>query len=142
MPQVVVACPLEELKLADEHRLQPLAFGHFRFRQPLTPSTALRLGQVCKRALTDLESLEFLEQLRTRDGCEAVAGSRDVDQLLALVVAKDQRIERLRSTCVAADHELLTAVDAHLHPRAGAQSRLVHAVAPLGNEPLEPLFLH
>jgi RNA polymerase sigma-70 factor (ECF subfamily) len=140
VPQVVVAGPLEELELADELRLQPLAFRHLRFRQPLAPTTAPRLRQIRKRALVDLESLEFLEQLRTRNGSEAVAGSCDVDQLLALEVPKGQSIERLRSAGVAADHELLTAVDAHLNPRTRAQSRLVHAVAALGNEPFEILF--
>jgi hypothetical protein len=34
MPQVIVGGPLEELELADEHRLQPLALGHLRLREP------------------------------------------------------------------------------------------------------------
>ena len=56
MPQVIVGCPFEELELTDEHRLQPLAFRHLRFRQALSPSTALRLRQVRERALVDLEA--------------------------------------------------------------------------------------
>jgi hypothetical protein len=139
---MVVAGPLDELELADELRLQPLAFRHLRFRQPLAPTTAPRLRQIRKRALVDLESLEVLEQLRTREGCEAVAGSRDVDQLIALEVPKDQRIERLRSARVATDHELLPAIDAHLHPRTGSQTRFVCAVAPLRDESLEAVHLH
>ena len=61
VPQVIVGGPFEELELADEHRLQPRAFRHLRFRQPLAPTTALRFRQVRKRALTDLESGEFLK---------------------------------------------------------------------------------
>jgi hypothetical protein len=34
VPQVIVAGPLEELELADELRLQPLAFRHLRFVSP------------------------------------------------------------------------------------------------------------
>ena len=94
---MVVACPFEELELADELGLQPLAFRHLRFRQPLAPTTALRLREIRKRALVDLQPFEFSEQLRASDGCERVAGSRDVDQLASLVVAKDQRVERFGS---------------------------------------------
>jgi hypothetical protein len=54
---VIVGGPFEELELADELRLQPLAFRHLRFRQPLAPTTAPRLRQIRKRALVDLESL-------------------------------------------------------------------------------------
>ena len=46
------------------------------------------------------------------------------------------------SVRVAPDYEFLTAVHAHLHPRAGAQSRLVYAGTPLRDEPFEPLFLN
>ena len=65
---MVVACPFEELELADELRLQPLAFGHLGFRQPLTPATAPRLRQIRKRALVDLERFELSEQLRAVTG--------------------------------------------------------------------------
>src|SRR5688572_11593646 len=116
MPQMVVAGPLEELELTDELRLQPLAFRHLRFRQPLTPTTAPRLRQIRKRALVDLEPLELSEQLRAGDRCKPVAGSRYVDQFVALVVPTDQRVERPGSARVASDHEFLTAVHAHFHP--------------------------
>ena len=49
-------------------RLQPLAFGHLRFRQPLAPTTAPRLRQIRKRALVDLETLNFL------NSCARVTG--------------------------------------------------------------------
>ena len=63
---MVVAGPLEELELADELRLQPLAFRHLRFRQPLAPTTAPRLRQI--RKLVDLEYLNFL------NSCARVTG--------------------------------------------------------------------
>src|SRR5205823_2082554 len=64
MSQMVVGGPFEELELADELRLHPLAFGHLCFRQPLTPTPAPRLRQIRKRALIDLEPFEPSEQLR------------------------------------------------------------------------------
>src|SRR4030095_8876533 len=85
---------------------------------------------------------ELLESLRARDRCEAVAGSRDVNQLLALEVSEDQRVERLRSARVAADHELLSAIHAHLHPRARSKAGLVGAVAPLRDKSLESVGLY
>jgi hypothetical protein len=46
MSEVIFAGPFQELELSDEFRLQPTAVGHFGLRQALTPSTALRFGQV------------------------------------------------------------------------------------------------
>src|SRR6185503_8798705 len=103
----IVGRPLEKLKLPDEDRLQPLAFGHFRFRETLSPPPALRFRQVDERAFRDLEAFEFPEQLRSRRGRKAAACPRDVDQILPVVVPKNQRIECIRSTRVAADDELL-----------------------------------
>ena len=69
---MVVAGPFEELELADELWLQPLAFRHLCFRQPLAPTTAPRLRQIRKRALIDLEPFELSEQLRAADRCKPV----------------------------------------------------------------------
>src|SRR6185312_7761411 len=90
----------------------------------------------------DLKSLELPEQLRARGRCKTVAGSRDVDQLLAFEISEDQRIERLRSVGVAADHELLSAIHAHLHPRARSKAGLVGAVASLRDKSLESVGLY
>ena len=65
---MVVGSPFEELELPDELRFQPLAFRHLRFRQPLTPTIALRLRQIRKRALIHLEPLNFL------NSCARVTG--------------------------------------------------------------------
>jgi hypothetical protein len=44
---VVVACPFEEFKLADEHRLQPPAFGRASSRgRDIAKADALLFGRV------------------------------------------------------------------------------------------------
>ena len=83
--------------MADQHRLQPPAVLHLRRRQPRAPSAALRLGQIRERALLDFQRAKLLHQLRAHHRREPVAGPRGVDQLVALVVSEDERVERLRS---------------------------------------------
>src|SRR5687768_7390415 len=101
MAQVIFAGPLQELELANEHGLQPHALDHLRLGQSLSPTSALRLWKVREWALVDLKALELPEQLRARHGRETVARPRRVDQLVPLVVAEDQRVERLRASRVA-----------------------------------------
>src|SRR5262245_16738514 len=142
MPQMVVAGPLEELELTNEYRLQPLTLGHLCLRQTLPPPPAPSFRQVDEGTLAGLEAFELSEQLRTRDGSESVAGTRDVDQLVVFVVTEDQSLEGLRSLCQPADDEFLAAIDAHLHPRASSEAGFVEAVAALGDEAFESMGLH
>jgi glycine/D-amino acid oxidase-like deaminating enzyme len=99
LSSVASGCPLEEPKMTDEHRFQPLHFGHLCFRHTLTPQAAPRLGKVGEWAFADLESLELSEQLSACRRREAVARARHINQPVALVVAEDQRVERLRAAC-------------------------------------------
>jgi hypothetical protein len=128
---MVVAGPLEELELPDQHGLEPYALGHLRLRQPLTPASALLLRQVHERAAIDLQALELTKERGPAGGGEPCPGPGHVDEILALVVAEHQCVERRGSSRVAANHEFLTPIDAHLHPCARAKSGFVHTVPPL-----------
>ena len=131
-----------ELDLGDQHRLEPPAVLHFRRRQARTPSTALRFREIHERAILDLQPAEFLEQLLPDDRREPVASARGVHQAVAFVVSEDERVEGLRSNRVAANHELLPAVDAHLLPSARPQAGLVPAVQTLRDQAFKPLRFH
>ena len=80
---MIVAGPLEELELADKHRLQPLAFRHLRLGQALTPSAASRLREVGEWAFADLESLEPPEQLGTCRRREPAGATCRIEQNLS-----------------------------------------------------------
>src|SRR5687767_14681747 len=142
MAQVILAGPFEELDLGDQHRLQPSAVLHLGGRQTRTPATALRLWQIHERAILDFESAEFLEELLPDYWREAVTGARHVDEAVALVVAQDQGVKGPGADRVAADHKLLTPIDAHLLPRTGSQSGLVAAVQALRDQAFQPLRFH
>jgi hypothetical protein len=64
-----------------------------------------------------------------------------VDQLIAFIVAEDDGIKVTGAGREPANHRLLPLVDAHFLPSTRMLSRLVPAVAPLGNQPLQPLRL-
>src|SRR5687767_9319801 len=104
VPEVVLACPFEELDLRDQHGLQPPAVFHLRCGQARTPSAALRLWEIHERAILALQPAELLEQLFPHDRRESVSSACGVDQTVALVVSEDERIERLRPHRVAANH--------------------------------------
>src|SRR5688572_28056506 len=111
MPKMVLAGPLQKLDLRDQRRFQPPAVLHLCRRQTRSPSSALRLRQVGERAVGDLQPFELLQQLDPRRGREPVSSARRLYQPIAVVVPEDQRVEALATDRVAADDELLTAVD-------------------------------
>ena len=104
------------------------------------PHRPLALRQVRERAGLDLEALEALENLGAQRRHEAVAHARDVDKGAAFIIAGHQRIEVSADRDIAANHQLLPLVDAHLHPGAGAPAGLVAAVAPLGDDAFQALL--
>src|SRR4030095_3976674 len=122
----------KNLELTDEDGFQPHALRHLRLRESLSPAATSGFWQIRERALVDLQPLELPKELRAGDRREAVARSRCVHQPIALVVPKDQGIERLCASRVAADHELLATVHAHLHPRARSHAGFVNTRATLG----------
>ena len=96
-------------------------------------------GKLTNGTLVGHERAELLEELRPDGRREPVARPRDVDQVLACVVPEDECVEGAAADRVAADHELLSSVHAHLHPGARPQPRLVDAGAALGDQTLEAL---
>jgi hypothetical protein len=96
VPEVVLACPFEELDLRDQHGLQPPAVFHLRCGQARTPSAALRFREIHERAILDFQPAEFLEELFPHDRRESVSSARGVYEAVALVVSEDERVERLR----------------------------------------------
>jgi hypothetical protein len=95
---MVYVGPVRVLYLRDEVRLQPAAFGHLVGRETLTLPTLVALGQVRKRAGLDFERVETLENARPKSRDEPVAHTRNVDEVVALVIADDERVEVLNLT--------------------------------------------
>src|SRR4051794_22799269 len=96
MSEMTAFGPLHEFKLAYKLGLKPSAFGHFGCRKPSPPTATLGLRQIGKRAFIRFERFDFAEQLGSRRGREAVASACRIDELVAFVIANDQRIEILR----------------------------------------------
>jgi hypothetical protein len=86
---MVYVGPVRVLDLRDKLRLQPAAFGHLVSREALTPPALLALGQVRKGASLDFEFLEAFENLRPRRRNETGTDARNVDEVVALVIADE-----------------------------------------------------
>ena len=94
--------PIRVLDLGDQLRFQPAAFGHLVGRETLAPSALVALGQVRKGAGLDFELVETLEDLRPKSRDKSVAHARNIDEVVALVIADDDRVEVLWRRDVAA----------------------------------------
>ncbi len=68
-------------------------------------------------------------------GTDSPGGPGYVDQLVRFVIADDQRLEMPAAKTVAADHELLRAINTHLALRAGTLAGCIGAVQALGDDP-------
>src|SRR5512140_3020245 len=76
---------------------------------------------------------------------EAASGMADIDQLPPQEDAQDQGPELLSAPPrfrEARDHALLRQVRFHLQPMSTSFSHPVYTLRMLGDDPLEPLFLH
>src|SRR5947207_12312119 len=60
LAQFSVTRPFSEFNLANEDRIDPCAFAHFRRRDSLHPFSILFQGEVYKRAVVALFSSEFI----------------------------------------------------------------------------------
>src|SRR6185436_3758907 len=117
-----------------QHRLQPTTVFHLCCRQARTPSAALRLREIHERAILDFQPAEFLEQLVPDDRRKSVSSACGVNQTVALVISEDERVERLCPNRVAANDELLPAVDTHFLPSTRPQAWFVPAVDALRDQ--------
>ena len=133
---MIVGRELQELKLPHQLRPHPPALLHFRRSEPHTPSSGLGLWQIGKGALGDLQPFELSEQLLLpRCRSEPVASAGHVDQLVTLVVSKDQGVKASGAGRVPGDHKLLPLVHPYLLPGTRALAGLVPAIPALGYEP-------
>src|SRR6266498_1553313 len=129
-------CPLGELHLAHEVRLDPdhVAFAHLRHLRHLAEGR----GRPFQRP-------ELVEQLLDLLTVEARADVARICELVALVVAEHERAEArrppARSLGEAGDDEFLLAVCLDLQPVASALALDVPRLEPLRDDPLELLLL-
>src|SRR5215475_682438 len=131
VPEVAIIRPLDEFKLPHEHWCEPVTFAHLFRRQSGTPTPCLLLWQICERAFLGFQWLELSEEVGPRRRREAVAGPSRIHQLAVVVIADHERVEILERRCVAADHQFLSLIHAHLLPGAGALAGLIVALSAL-----------
>src|SRR5262249_60421462 len=128
--------PLAELDLARALRLDPdgLRLPRLRHRR-----------HRAERRRVALQRPQLVEQLVDLLRAEARADVPGVDELIAAVIAEDERPEArctpARSLREAADHELLLAVRLDLQPVARPLPGQVPGLEPLRHDPFELLLL-
>ena len=99
-----IRCPLGELYLSDQFGLEPNTVLHL-----FTGERKLRtffLWQVSEWTTGDHQPSQLLPNFTAQSWHEAVSHLASVDQLITVVIADDQRIERIAGR-VTADDELL-----------------------------------
>jgi len=94
VPQVGILRPLNKLKLPHQQRLQPPATFHFRRSESRTPAASFLLRQIGERAFLGFQRLEPFHEFGPELGCKTVPCTRSVNQLIAVIIAENQRIER------------------------------------------------
>ena len=83
--------PVRVFNLRDKLRLQPAAFGHLVGRETLPPPALVAFRRVQKRAGLDFKRVKTLENPRPKSRDKPAADARNVDQVVALVIADDDR---------------------------------------------------
>src|SRR4051812_31249983 len=120
MAEQAVARPFDEGDFDNGGRLDPPERRHVLGADALAPVTSARaVRQIDER--TGLRRLlrDRREQLPLHPRREPGTTLRGVPQILALVVADQEEIERRAVGFLAADDELLVLVELHLHPGVG-----------------------
>jgi len=74
------------------------------------------------------QRLELFKDAPPGSRHEAVSRARDVDQVLASVLANDDGVQPVRPWRVATDHKLLAEVESMLNPSAAAFAGFVLAI--------------
>ena len=142
VPQFAAVGPFDERDLANQLRLHPATLLHLLGGERFAPARGFLLGQIGERAVVDDPLFELRENLVANARHESVLHLRHEDQPLLFVNADDQRIEPARARDVAADDELLRAVDAALDPRAAALAGFVNRADALSDDAFESELLH
>ena len=112
--------PLQELNTRDELGPYPHALFHVRRGEPVAPAAFVCFGQIDERTLVHDQGLEPCEHLAPGGRHEAVAHLGDVDQILPVVIADDNRVHAVRAGNIAADDQLLACVQSVFGPGAAA----------------------
>src|ERR1700722_6333006 len=137
MPEMVSLGPFQELDLRHNLGTHPNALLHSVSIQPFTPAGAPLLREIAEGTFADLENRETLKQRAPQALRQSATHPCGVDQIVAAVKADNQRIQSARSRHETADHELLSLIDAQLHPCARTLTGLVQTVFALRHDPFE-----
>ena len=133
---------------ADAAALGPLVERHLGDELGAHPAQAAgaagELGDLAERAHVGLQGAQLRRDRVQQPLVEAGPhGAGEVQPAVVVVHPDEQRPERAGAVAlahlVAADHHLLLVAVLHLHPRRRAPAGLVRRVAPLGDDPLEPV---
>src|SRR5258708_21311088 len=106
MPEPISCRPLQEFNLCNGFGPQPHAFLHLLSGEFIAPTRLVRVRQVSEGHDGRHKMTDFLENLTPRRGNEAIANASDIDQIVAAIIADDQRIKSVLPRNVPADHKL------------------------------------
>lgn len=131
---MAVWCPLSELDLREDLGLEPHTIFHlFPGEYPLRTAP---LGQIGKRAGGSLQRFHLCHHRAPHMRHKAGANFSSKEQLVAVVMSDDHRIEWIAGR-VSADDELLTFIDLVFGPGIAAAPRLVQGIISFGDDAFE-----
>jgi hypothetical protein len=96
------------------------------------------LWQVDEWAVRNYQESQLFKHLPSRGRHKSISNSRDVDQLLSLVISNDDGVETVSAREVSADHQFLSAIDPIFDPRATSLSGFVAAIFSLADNSFKP----
>ncbi len=139
MTEMVVGGPFQKPELRDGFRAEPYAVLHLCSCQPLSPSSCAGFRQIDEGANPVFERCELRVNGSAACRNEPGANAGAEVEAVASVEANQDSIEAVSSWRVAADDKLLSKLDPHLGPRAGASSLFVGARKAFGDNTLQAM---
>jgi hypothetical protein len=139
MTQVAVRRPFGKVKLSNHLRFKPDAVLHLFPRQ--RPWVRFFSGRLANGQASIPRCFSFAHTSRLSRGTKPFAYLTDKDELVAFVVADDQRVQRV-VWGVAANNKCLRLVNLELELCTAALARLVTGIFALGEDALKSKFLH
>src|SRR5260370_42493291 len=123
MSQPISFGPFQEFDLSDRFWPQPNCLLHFLSVEFLPKSRSSRLRQIYEWTARRHEMFQFRKHLSPGGRDKPVPSSCDIHQVVAVIVADDQRVKAMWPREIAADNKLLSAIHAILDPGAATFSR-------------------